>query len=1063
MTRSQLADYLDTAAPTVIPVTLTIEHLQLRDILQPSSDKGKCLFLNGSKVEEVDFTQSRGSRLKVWCRLDFNANCLSSGHGLMAAGGQGSEMAIRPLTSATSSLTSDTTSNSASSSSASSSSALPATSVFASAPSSHTPERNWLIRTTTGGSINNAISIRLEDMDDTEEQQRPYFRDLRLCSISSASRPRTRSIGSSSLQIPTERLLQRDEPPDRTSFSLRPTSTHGKSNRTKRTDDYWSSHAAFDTGLSGMTVEEEMEAESLAAAYGAMASTSSKTALSPSFSRLGVRKSHDGRSDEGSVNKKKGRSHSPVTSDTIELPPIEAAPSQSIEPPRGTIRVYVSNNDQFIKVYKLRPPSSNLQNAFESPQPSSLEGGLPGLSREQSLSFTTAINHCSFSPDGQTLIAVGDTPEVFLYRRRSNKGSRDQGEDELDVPTASSGKPEIPGFEHLKTYRATSDACFSSAWHPDGTKFAVASQDGVVSVWDVRSEAKLAEIKTSQSANSGGGLYSPLAFGISSAHGAARVVKFSPCGRFLAFTEHRSYFHIYDTVTYSRGQRIEIPSTPSRIAALSGTEEVAAPTIPPWSSVVPSRTSGGAFENIYSDLLEQDATTTSIRNSIGRSHRRGVNLESTLASLRADSDRLRGRVHMGAYRPTSTYSPHPATASTGSAQTQTSGAEGSGGRPILPSASTVERTAFERAWAEGWRPSPVNFAGTAPSRAGESSSSATSDAERDRAFAHRLPILRAYSSLRRREDQTREEGATSRTAGPIPAPVPSDAWNATATASSQGNSAVETAEASTQSMTVDEPSAAQAEAAESQESQESQPANEEESATTSTAAPATALPLLLVGGEQDDDNEARERDQAREEALQRVLYSAAPAGPSEPSNRSVPAETRRPRHILLDEESDTNSDNDLPLEEYHSDGTPRPSEMFSNWTPRTNVGNGTRQATTSTTNNEGTRSHTLDNRGETTTPYISWPTPSSSSSQQSQSRGGATTTTTTTRPIHLSHRLSIVEEEAHRNLAGLCWDREVSSSSEEDRNLYLYVATERCICRFLVKEKDYGSGWGSIC
>lgn len=38
---------------------------------------------------------------------------------------------------------------------------------------------------------------------------------------------------------------------------------------------------------------------------------------------------------------------------------------------------------------------------------------------------------------------------------------------------------------------APTSSCFSTAWNEDGTKFAVASQEGMVVVWDVRSGAPL--------------------------------------------------------------------------------------------------------------------------------------------------------------------------------------------------------------------------------------------------------------------------------------------------------------------------------------------------------------------------------------------------------------------------------------------------------------------------------------------------------------------------------------------------------------------------------------------
>lgn len=55
-------------------------------------------------------------------------------------------------------------------------------------------------------------------------------------------------------------------------------------------------------------------------------------------------------------------------------------------------RLYVSNNDQTVKVLQL-----------------------PTLETLATLPLSTAINYAVVAPDGKTLIAVGDTPEVFMF------------------------------------------------------------------------------------------------------------------------------------------------------------------------------------------------------------------------------------------------------------------------------------------------------------------------------------------------------------------------------------------------------------------------------------------------------------------------------------------------------------------------------------------------------------------------------------------------------------------------------------------------------------------------
>uniref|UniRef100_V5EXS8 Uncharacterized protein n=1 Tax=Kalmanozyma brasiliensis (strain GHG001) TaxID=1365824 RepID=V5EXS8_KALBG len=382
--------------PEVIPARVNIHHLQLRDLLQPTGIKDKVLFVSRLQIEQADFATLKAPT--TYCTLDFQPNCLTTGCGLLAAGGQ------------------------------------------------------------HGGSINNAITIQ-PDLNHPSSSSSSYSSRSTASLSSSPAKPDLVDSSPAHSYSP----WARDEP---SSSSTRPGVIF--------------SDEEMESELSESVFEE------LAAAYGF---------------------------DPASVNHRSRYRRSPLPSLTSpSLPTADAAP----------IKVMVSNNDQSIKLYKLRPPKSS---------PGALgriESGLPGLSRNTTLQFPTAINHSSLSPDQRTLIAVGDTPEVFIHSvSRTGEHSK------------------------LATYSASSDACFSTTWSSDGTKFAVASQDGVVSVWDVRSSRRLASVSASQ-----GGAGS----------GAVRVAKFSPCGRFLAFTEHRNYWNVTDTVTFTETQRIAAPTTTSDAA-----------------------------------------------------------------------------------------------------------------------------------------------------------------------------------------------------------------------------------------------------------------------------------------------------------------------------------------------------------------------------------------------------------------------------------------------------------------------------------------------------------------
>ena len=131
-------------------------------------------------------------------------------------------------------------------------------------------------------------------------------------------------------------------------------------------------------------------------------------------------------------------------------------------------RLMVCNNDETIKIYSL-----------------------PGLQRLASISLPTAVNYCAVSFDGRKMIAVGDSNQIFTYDISSN------------------------GYHKTGVLTGAKDAGFSCAWNQSSDKFAVASQDGQVSIFDIRSSKKLHSISSKQSP---------------AVKGAVRCLKFSPSG-----------------------------------------------------------------------------------------------------------------------------------------------------------------------------------------------------------------------------------------------------------------------------------------------------------------------------------------------------------------------------------------------------------------------------------------------------------------------------------------------------------------------------------------------------
>jgi hypothetical protein len=105
-------------------------------------------------------------------------------------------------------------------------------------------------------------------------------------------------------------------------------------------------------------------------------------------------------------------------------------------------------------------------------------------------SLTQALAYiASISPDGQTLLSVGDSSEAYLYSVSGGSRIMFTPISTLAIPPSSSSST---SRSYTTTYPYTSIAAsFSSSFSSDGMKFAVASQEGVVVVWDVRSSKPL--------------------------------------------------------------------------------------------------------------------------------------------------------------------------------------------------------------------------------------------------------------------------------------------------------------------------------------------------------------------------------------------------------------------------------------------------------------------------------------------------------------------------------------------------------------------------------------------
>lgn len=99
------------------------------------------------------------------------------------------------------------------------------------------------------------------------------------------------------------------------------------------------------------------------------------------------------------------------------------------------------------------------------------------------------ITHtASISPDGRTLLSVGDSNKVYFHAISGGSRLTFSPLCVLSLPPPTITAP---------SYHSNSlAASFSTAFSADGAKFAVASQEGVVTVWDVRSTKPLKVYET---------------------------------------------------------------------------------------------------------------------------------------------------------------------------------------------------------------------------------------------------------------------------------------------------------------------------------------------------------------------------------------------------------------------------------------------------------------------------------------------------------------------------------------------------------------------------------------
>ncbi|KAF8595681.1 WD40 repeat-like protein [Ceratobasidium sp. AG-I] len=249
-------------------------------------------------------------------------------------------------------------------------------------------------------------------------------------------------------------------------------------------------------------------------------------------------------------------------------------------------RIVVSNNDEYVRVFDV-----------DTRESAGKEWG--SIDMVGAVKLGTAANHVSISPDGRTMLAVGDDTRLQIF----NVNARSRMVD----------------FEHVGAYTSGTEPNFTSAWSASGLQFAAASQDGTVTTWDVRSSRPLATwtvaprsgyrphppgllagtLPPSSTAPNGrrssvynydsrfAGAYmntdqfmwDPSTPG--PGHGI-RSLRFSRSvgGEVLVFAEHTAHVHVVDARTFTEHQILDVPRAPRSGPASPVREAVGLPVSP---------------------------------------------------------------------------------------------------------------------------------------------------------------------------------------------------------------------------------------------------------------------------------------------------------------------------------------------------------------------------------------------------------------------------------------------------------------------------------------------------
>ncbi|KAJ8103455.1 hypothetical protein POJ06DRAFT_241933 [Lipomyces tetrasporus] len=206
------------------------------------------------------------------------------------------------------------------------------------------------------------------------------------------------------------------------------------------------------------------------------------------------------------------------------------------KPGAASVSALVCNNDHTLRMLDINGSSYTVVDTLQLPVP---------------------LNHASISPDRKSIIACGDSAHLFLFHPEERQRSNEASNESARVDSLTSLK-----WTQTATLATSADAGFSTAFAPSGVLFAVASQDGLASVYDSR----YVSTSTSHTSLSTRNAPKPMKY-IESTRphenaGAFRCLKFSTGAEdLLLISEQTGRVHVVDTRRFEDRQILDIPST----------------------------------------------------------------------------------------------------------------------------------------------------------------------------------------------------------------------------------------------------------------------------------------------------------------------------------------------------------------------------------------------------------------------------------------------------------------------------------------------------------------------